>query len=98
MLFYSKGCEMMHKYMKYGVICCALIGVGFVLFAPQDGKDEYITQKLTKGNIIEKVTASGIINPISTINIGTQVSGTISEIYVDYNSKVSKNQILTTLT
>ena len=85
---------MMHKYMKYGVICCALIGVGFVFFAPQKNANEYITQKLSKGNIIEKVTASGIINPISTINIGTQVSGTISEIYVDYNSQVTKNQIL----
>ena len=80
--------------MKYGVICCALVGVGFLFFAPENGRDEYITQKLSKGNIIEKVTASGIINPISTINIGTQVSGTISEIYVDYNSKVTKNQIL----
>lgn len=85
---------MMHKYIKYGVIGCLLFGVGFFLLTPQKNNNEYITQKLSKGNIIEKVTASGIINPISTINIGTQVSGTISEIYVDYNSKVTKNQVL----
>lgn len=53
-----------------------------------------MTKKLEKGNITEKITASGIINPISTVNIGTQVSGTIAEIYVDYNSEVKKNQIL----
>ena len=56
--------------------------------------DTYITQKLEKGKIIQKITASGIINPISTINIGTQVSGTISEILVDYNSLVKKGQLL----
>ena len=43
---------------------------------------------------MEKITASGIINPISTVNIGTQVSGIIAEIYVDYNTKVDKGQLL----
>ena len=56
--------------------------------------DKFKTQKLVKGNIIETITASGIINPISTVSIGTQVSGTIAEIYVDYNSEVKKGQLL----
>ncbi len=69
--------------------------VGFVLFGCDGAdKDTYVTKKAERGEIIEKVTASGVINPISTVNIGTQVSGTISEIYVDYNSKVEKNQQL----
>ena len=69
--------------------------LGVVLFGCEDDSaNAYITKKVKKGEIIEKVTASGIINPISTINIGTQVSGTISEIYVDYNTKVKKDQIL----
>lgn len=55
---------------------------------------EYITTKVTTGNISQKITASGIINPISTVIIGTQVSGIISEIYVDFNSQVSKGQLL----
>lgn len=84
----------MQKYTKVALVGCFFLGVGFLFLSPQKSGDEYITQKLAKGNIIEKVTASGIINPISTINIGTQVSGTISEIYVDYNSKVTKNQVL----
>ena len=69
--------------------------LGVLLFGCEDDSaNAYITRKVKKGEIIEKVTASGIINPISTINIGTQVSGTISEIYVDYNTKVKKDQIL----
>lgn len=73
----------------------AVAAVGFMLFGCNGAdKDTYVTKKAERGEIIEKVTASGVINPISTVNIGTQVSGTISEIYVDYNSKVEKNQQL----
>lgn len=57
-------------------------------------EDVYITAGLKKAPITQKITASGIINPISTINIGTQVSGTIDEIFVDYNSEVKKDQLL----
>ena len=56
--------------------------------------NNYITTRIEKGNIVQKITASGTINPISTVDIGTQVSGIVSEIYVDYNSKVSKGQLL----
>ncbi len=84
----------MNKNLK---IALAVIvgGVALSLMLKDDVKvGSYITHKLAKGDIVEKITASGTINPISTINIGTQVSGTISEIYVDYNSKVAKNQLL----
>lgn len=84
----------MKKYLKYVWLLLIGGGVVFYLNSVNDVDDEFITRKLQKGNITEKITASGIINPISTINIGTQVSGTISEIFVDYNSPVQKNQIL----
>lgn len=77
------------------VVAGMILLLGVLLFGCEDDSaNAYITKKVKKGEIIEKVTASGIINPISTINIGTQVSGTISEIYVDYNTKVKKDQIL----
>ena len=84
----------MNKNLK---IALAVIvgGAALSLMLKDDVKvGSYITHKLAKGDIVEKITASGTINPISTINIGTQVSGTISEIYVYYNSKVTKNQLL----
>lgn len=84
----------MKKVWKYAVLA-VVAGCGVLLFGFDSGKENsFITKKAVRGKIVEKVTASGVINPISTVNIGTQVSGTISEIYVDYNSKVEKNQLL----
>ena len=83
------------KVSKISIVGGVLIVAASLIYgcSGQDS-DTYITQKLEKGKIIQKITASGIINPISTINIGTQVSGTISEILVDYNSLVKKGQLL----
>ena len=47
-------------------------------------------QTARKGAIVETVTATGTITPISNIDVGTQVSGRIQEIFVDYNSQVQK--------
>jgi len=59
-----------------------------------ENKPEYETIKLEKRNIVEMVEASGTINPVQTVSIGSQVSGIISEIYVDFNSQVKKGQLL----
>ncbi len=75
-------------------IIVVLIGAAYWWLGGAESKNGYVLEKLTKGDITERITASGIINPISTINIGTQVSGTIAEIYVDYNTPVKKNQLL----
>lgn len=84
----------MKKIVKIVLPVLLLTGIAGYYWQDDDVKQEYVTQKLQKGDITEKVTASGIINPISTVNIGTQVSGTIAEIFVDYNSKVTKDQLL----
>jgi HlyD family secretion protein len=47
--------------------------------------------------LTQTVTASGTVNPQNTVSVGTQVSGTISAIYVDYNSKVHKGEVLAQL-
>lgn len=60
----------------------------------QGETQEFVTAKIKKGNISEIVTASGIINPISQIDVGTQVSGRLLDIFVDYNSEVKKGQLL----
>ncbi len=60
----------------------------------KSGGSKFVLSKLARGNITEIVSASGIINPISNIDVGTQVSGRIQKIYVDYNSLVKKGQLL----
>src|SRR5487761_2624878 len=54
----------------------------------------YVTQPVIRQDLAQSVTASGTVNPQNTVAIGSQSSGTISEIYVDYNSKVKKGEIL----
>lgn len=80
--------------VRIGIVLVAFLGIWLTFVKGPSNKTEFKTQKLTRGNITETITASGIINPISTVSIGTQVSGTISEIYVDYNSEVKKGQLL----
>lgn len=53
-----------------------------------------VTQAVTKGTLSQDVTATGTVNPQNTVNVGTQISGTISQLYVDYNSPVKKGQVL----
>ncbi len=60
-------------------------------------KKEYITVDITRGDITQSVTATGEIQPVNTINVGSQVSGTIEDIFVDYNSRVKKGDVLLTI-
>lgn len=86
---------MMDNRLKIGVFVLGLgLSIIFILSGCKKEDDAYLTTKAEKGNIVQKITASGTINPISTVNIGTQVSGIVSEIYVDFNSKVEKGQLL----
>ena len=75
------------------LIICALLCWWLCPFGKNKKKD-YITADITRGNIIQTVTASGEIQPVNTINVGSQVSGTIEDIFVDYNSHVNKGDIL----
>lgn len=61
------------------------------------GKESQInvqTVKLSKQDVTTSVTATGTVEPVDTVQVGTQVSGLIKNIYVDYNSEVKKGQLL----
>ncbi len=82
-----------YLYSVAGVV--VLGGVGYFLFsgsAPKDSK--YRTEKVSRGNIVVQVRATGTINPTKTVDVGSQVSGRIEKIYVDFNSHVKKGQII----
>ncbi len=55
---------------------------------------QYRSQPIEKGEISQTVSANGTINPVILVNVGTQVSGTVKKLHVDFNSKVQKGQIL----
>lgn len=71
----------------------ALLVVLFMSFNSET-KISFETTKVKSGEIKQIVTASGTIKALSTVTIGTQVSGTIKEIYVDYNSEVEEGELL----
>jgi HlyD family secretion protein len=61
-------------------------------------KDEqYKTEKIDRGNITMTVTATGTISAVTTVQVGSQVSGVISHLYADFNSHVTKGQLLAEL-
>jgi HlyD family secretion protein len=59
-----------------------------------DEKPRYKTAEVDRGSIVQFVTATGTLNPVGLVNVGTQVSGTVSEISADFNDRVKKGQVL----
>ena len=55
---------------------------------------DYFTAKVEKGDIRQVIEATGTINPVTLVQVGSQVSGMISKLYVDFNSKVTKGQVI----
>ncbi len=76
-----------------GVII-ALIVAGYFLFRSEDNVLKFRTEKISKGEIVSLVTASGTVNAVTMVLVGTQVSGTIKNIYVGFNSVVKKGQLI----
>jgi HlyD family secretion protein len=80
------------------VLIIALVVTGVLVFrARSAGAAAYITTPIVQQDLVQTVSATGTVNPQNTIDVGTQVSGTISELDVDYNSKVKKGQVLARL-
>ncbi len=78
-------------------IILALILCFILLFVFKKNKANYLIKPIEKCTIVQLVEASGTIKPINTIAVGTQVSGTVAKIYVDFNSVVKKGQLLAEL-
>jgi HlyD family secretion protein len=55
---------------------------------------DYFTAKVEKGDIRQVIEATGTINPVTSVQVGSQVSGMISKLYVDFNSKVTKGEVV----
>ena len=62
-----------------------------------DYKVTYSTEQVQKGDIFTSITATGTIEPVTEVEVGTQVSGIIDKIYVDFNSEVKKGQLIAEL-
>ncbi|HBN46275.1 MAG TPA: efflux RND transporter periplasmic adaptor subunit [Prevotella sp.] len=79
----------------------AIIVIAVAAFLLSGGKKKeevnFKMEKVAKANILNSVTATGTIEPVNEVTVGTQVSGIVSKIYVDYNSVVKKGQVIAEL-
>ncbi len=79
------------------VILLAVVLIAFFIFGHGNGVDltqKYRQESLKTGTIIKTVSANGTLNPVTLITVGTQVSGTVRKLYVDFNDRVQKGQML----
>lgn len=72
---------------------CILAIAGYFLFFKKT-PPIYKTARVERGSIVATVSATGTLNAVTTVQVGTQVSGTIQKLFVDYNSQVKKGQII----
>ncbi len=83
------------KKILIGISVVIVLGVVvFIAFRKKENGLNFRTEKISKGDIVETVTASGNVNEVTTVLVGTQVSGTIKSIYADFNSPVKKGQLI----
>lgn len=79
-----------------GIALIALI-IWLISGGKKEEKVSFETAKVEKQNIHTSITATGTIEPVTSVTVGTQVSGIVSKLYVDYNSEVKKGQVIAEL-
>jgi len=80
---------------KYLIILAAVLlisGMAGFFYLKRSPEISYKTARIERGTIVSTVAATGNLSAVTTVQVGTQVSGTIQKLYVDYNSRVKKGQ------
>ena len=90
---------MKNKKIWIGIGIVALIAIAFWLLSggKTEQKTEFETAKVEKQDISISITATGTVEPVTSVTVGTQVSGIVAKLYVDYNSEVRKGQVIAEL-
>ncbi len=77
------------------IVLMAFAATGYILLKKEPIKSiQWETKAIERGSISNTITATGTLEAVTTVQVGTQVSGIISRLYIDYNSKVKKGQII----
>src|SRR4051812_5226988 len=87
------------SWLKWLIILLLLGGGGYAAWRwygkrEKEGIVEYKTAVVARGDVVQQVTANGQISPVKNVTVGTQVSGIIKELYVDFNSRVTNAQVI----
>ena len=83
------------KKLLIGVVLAAVLaGAAYLYLKKENGAPSFRTAKVERGDIVDSITATGNINAVTTVSVGSQISGTIQKLFVDYNSRVRKNEVI----
>src|SRR5437868_13574910 len=85
---------MLKRHWLIAVVVVAAVAVFAAFQFKGNDKPQYFTTKVDRGDIRQSVEATGTINAVITVQVGSQVSGTISHLYVDFNSRVKRGQVV----
>ena len=81
-----------------GVAVAVVVGiVAYTQIARSDSTAAPVTARVTRGSIVDSVDATGTIQPVTTVQVGTQVSGTIKSLTADFNTTVHRGQVIAVL-
>ncbi|MDB5469592.1 MAG: efflux transporter periplasmic adaptor subunit [Caulobacter sp.] len=84
--------------VAWGVAAAVVLGGGgYMLFKPKAPKDPYRTETVAKGDITKSVSASGSLQALVTVQVGSQISGQITKVLVDFNDYVKAGQVMAVL-
>src|SRR6266496_4047021 len=85
----------MKRFFSWLALVAALFIIAFVVRQWRDGgAANYQTATITRGPITQAVTATGTLNPVINVQVGSQVSGNIAKLFVDFNSQVKAGQVV----
>src|SRR5260221_4223076 len=94
----AKKSSSWRKWIIILVVAVGVCGGGVWYFAGKDdAAPQYQSVTVSRGDLTQVVTASGTLNPVTNITVGSQISGIIQKLYVDWNSPVKANQIVAQL-
>ena len=80
-----------------GGLMAAVVLAGFFFWGSDSSTPQYMTARIERGNLRNTVTATGALQAVTTVQVGSQASGTISALYADFNSVVKKGQVVAQL-
>jgi HlyD family secretion protein len=94
---YTRGIPMSFVSWKIGgrllaVVLVIVVGIAYFMHRGS-GAAKYVTEAAAKGDIVQAVTATGTVNPVVTVQVGSYVSGPITQMLCDFNTKVTKGQL-----
>ena len=85
------------SWKRWGLIAGIVLLIGLVIWYlkfRRDSGPQYLTAAVTRGDLTQLVTAAGQLNPVTNVQVGCQISGTIAKLYVDFNSPVTNGQLV----